>query len=127
MAVKRKLAKAKDELEAPDDAIRAEAAVVEASGEDAMECLRSAAEEQLRRYAPKIALALGKKAACGDLNSAKFLLQVTKEKAGPGRWRRRDAPSEAQRLAAEPQWQGPVPDLTDESSGDSSGGAGLQS
>jgi hypothetical protein len=92
---------------APEAAIRAEADADPPAEENGMECLRSAAEEQLRRNAKKIATALAAKAASGDLNCAKFLLLVTKEnpKASPSR--RRDGPSEAERLAAEPPWQEP--------------------
>ncbi len=108
MTASRQRKKEKNEREAQGKAICAQADALELAGEEGLECLRSAAEEQLRRYAGKIALALGKKAARGDLNSAKFLLQVTKEKPRPGRSRRRDGPSEAQRLAAEPLWQDPL-------------------
>jgi hypothetical protein len=98
----------------PDDGMGeemdAEAGAVEASGADAMEYLRSAVEEQLLRNADKIATALAERAARGDLNAAKICLLLIKEKPRPGRWRRRDAPSEAQRLADGPQWQDPVPD-----------------
>ncbi len=108
MTISRQRKKVKNQCKAQEEAICAQADAIEPAAEDALECLRSAAQEQLRRYAGKIALALGKKAACGDLNSAKFLLQVTKEKPRPGRSRRRDGPSEAQRLAAEPLWQDPL-------------------
>jgi hypothetical protein len=109
MTAKRKQQQ-ENEQEASAEVISAEAGAEELPGEDGIDCLRIAAELQLRRYAGKIALALGKKAACGDLNSAKFLLAITKEKPRPGRSRRRDGPSEAQRLAAEPPWQEPPPD-----------------
>jgi hypothetical protein len=91
----------------PEAAIRAEADVDAPAQENGMECLRSAAEEQLRRNATKIATALADKAASGDLNCAKFLLLVTKESPKTDPTRRRDGPSEAERLAAEPPWQEP--------------------
>jgi hypothetical protein len=94
----------------PQEAIRAEAE--EPACEDAMECLRCAVEEQLRLNAGKIAKALAEKAACGDLNAAKLFLVVIKEKPRPRRSRRRDGPSEAQRLAAEPPWQEPPAELS---------------
>ena len=109
MTAERKLQQEEDELAAPDDAICAEADADAMAGEGGMECLRTAADEQLRRNASKIASALAEKAACGDLNATKFLFLVTKEKPRPARWRRRSGPSEAQRLAAEPEWQEPSP------------------
>jgi len=90
------------------------AAADELAGEDAIECLRSAVEEQLRRNAGKIARALAEKAACGDLNAAKLFLLLIKEKPQPRRSGRRDGPSEAQRLAAEPTWQEPRAELSAE-------------
>lgn len=91
----------------PAVAIRAQADADAPAQENGMECLRSAAEEQLRRNAAKIATALANKAASGDLNSAKFLFLVTKEKPRMSLSRRRTGPSEAERLAAEPPWQEP--------------------
>jgi hypothetical protein len=110
MAARRKPEETGRACAAPEDAVDAEAGAVEASGADAMEYLRSAVEEQLLRNADKIATALAERAARGDLNAAKICLLLIKEKPRPGRWRRRDAPSEAQRLADGPQWQDPVPD-----------------
>jgi hypothetical protein len=102
-------------VDSPGEILGAEASAYE----DGMECLRSAAEEQLRCLAGQIALALGKKAAGGDLNSAKFLLAVAKERTRKGPWLRRDGPSEAQRLAAEPRWVEPVTEPSAESEDDS--------
>jgi hypothetical protein len=114
MAARRKPEETERACAMPDDGMGeemdAEAGAVEASGADAMEYLRSAVEEQLLRNADKIATALAERAARGDLNAAKICLLLIKEKPRPGRWRRRDAPSEAQRLADGPQWQDPVPE-----------------
>jgi hypothetical protein len=52
-----------DELEEPGDAIRTEASTDDTGIDDGMECLRKAAEEQLRQNAGKIASEVGKKAA----------------------------------------------------------------
>jgi hypothetical protein len=89
-----------------------------------MERLRSAAEVQLRRNANKIVTAQGEKAAGGDLSSAKFLLQVIKDKPRSRRWRRRTEPSEAQRLASELPWREPS---TDAPASDSLNSTGLDS
>jgi hypothetical protein len=110
----KKLTKEQPEIAAPGEILCPEMRAEEIAGEDGMECLRSAAEEQLRLHAGEIASALGKKASGGDLSSAKFLLAVVKEKARPTRWGPRDGPTEAQRLAAEPQWEEPPADTSSE-------------
>jgi hypothetical protein len=103
------------EIDTPGEILCAEMRAEEYPEDGGLERLRSAAEEQLRLHAGEIAVALGKKALSGDSNSAKFLLAISKEKPRPVRWRPRDGPTEAQRLAAEPQWEEPA---------DSSGDAG---
>lgn len=107
MTATRQLKEEHNECEAAEGPIRAAADADEPAPEDGMECLRSAAEEQLRQNAGKIAKALAEKAACGDLNATKILFLVIKERPRSARWRRRTGPSEAQRLAAEPPWQEP--------------------
>jgi hypothetical protein len=106
------------EIGTPGQILCPEIRAEEFADEDGLECLRKAAEEQLRLHAPNIAAALGKKAAGGDLNSAKLLLAITKEKPRPVRWRPRDGPTEAQRLAAEPQWEEPPADTPGETEDD---------
>jgi hypothetical protein len=114
----KKLKQEQFEIPTTGEILCAEVSAEEFADQDGMECLRSAAEEQLRQNAGNIARALGKKAAGGDLNSAKFLVAITKEKARGNRWRPRDGPTEAQRLAAEPQWEEPPPDSSGESGDD---------
>jgi hypothetical protein len=108
----------------PEEAISTEVCAADPGCDDAMERLRSAAEVQLRRNANKIVTAQGEKAAGGDLSSAKFLLQVIKDKPRSRRWRRRTEPSEAQRLASEPPWREPS---TDAPASDSLNSTGLDS
>jgi hypothetical protein len=114
----KELKKEQLEINTPGEILCAEMSAEESADEDGMECLRSAAEEQLRLYAANIAAALGKKALGGDLSSAKFLLAIVKEKPRPIRWRPRDGPTEAQRLAAEPQWEEPPADTSSECGND---------
>jgi hypothetical protein len=108
----------------PEEAISTEVCAADPGCDDAMERLRSAAEVQLRRNANKIVAAQGEKAAGGDLSSAKFLLQVIKDKPRSRRWRTRTEPSEAQRLASEPPWREPS---TDAPASDSLNSTGLDS
>jgi hypothetical protein len=102
------------EIATPGEILCAELRAKEFADDDGLECLRRAVEEQLRLHARKIAEALGKKAKDGDLNSLKLLLVITKEKARTIRWRPRDGPTEAQRLAAEPPWEEPPADASGE-------------
>jgi hypothetical protein len=76
-------------------------------GEGGFESLRSAAENQLGKRGRKIAEAFGEKAQGGDLNSAKFLVSVAKDKAGKGAGKKRRRPSTAERLAHELPWEQP--------------------
>jgi hypothetical protein len=103
----KKLTRGNREIETTGEILCPEVRAQEFTDEDGMECLRSAAEEQLRLHGGEIAAAQGKKAVGGNLNSAKFLIAILKEKARPIRWRPRDGPTEAQRLAAEPPWEEP--------------------
>lgn len=82
------------------------------ANEDGFESMRSAADRQLGQNSRQIAEAFGKKAADGDLNSAKFLVAVAvaEKKASKTTRKKRHGPTEAQRLALEPQW---VPPQTD--------------
>jgi hypothetical protein len=102
------------EIATPGEILCAELRAKEFADDDALECLRRAIEEQLRLHAREIAEALGKKAKDGDVNSLKLLLVITKEKARTIRWRPRDGPTEAQRLAAEPPWEEPPADASGE-------------
>jgi hypothetical protein len=76
--------------------------------ENGFESLRSAAECQLGKRGRKIAEAMGVKAESGDLNSAKFLVSVAKDKAGKGAGKKRRGPSTAEQLAHEPPWEPPA-------------------
>jgi hypothetical protein len=78
------------------------------AGEDGFESLRAAADKQLGKHSGKIAEALGKKAADGDLNSAKFLVAVAEKKERKGARKKRRGLSVAERLALEPQWEEPA-------------------
>jgi hypothetical protein len=106
------------EIATPGEILCAELRAEEFADDDGLECLRRAVEEQLRLHAEEIAEALGNKAKDGDLNSLKLLLVISKEKARPIRWRPRDGPTEAQRLAAEPEWEEPPTETSDEGSDD---------
>jgi hypothetical protein len=85
------------------------------------ESMRSAVERQLGQNSRQIAEAFGKKAAGGDLNSAKFLVAVAvaEKKTKKTMRKKRDGPTEAQRLALEPQWQDPS--ATDTEAGSAGG------
>jgi hypothetical protein len=73
--------------------------------EDGFEILRCAADAQLGRRSGEIAEALGKKAADGDLNSAKFLLTVAEKKGNKNARKMRRGLLVAQSLAREPPWE----------------------
>ncbi|MGA7340408.1 MAG: hypothetical protein WBE72_09375 [Terracidiphilus sp.] len=88
-----------------------------AAAEDGMESFRSAAEMQLSIHGDKIAKLIGDKAALGDLNCAKLLVGVAKDKARKNTKKKKRGPSMAQRIAAEPPWEEPVPDPDAEISG----------
>ncbi|HUA93003.1 MAG TPA: hypothetical protein VL991_10565 [Terracidiphilus sp.] len=79
-----------------------------AENEDGLESLRSAAHRQLGKNSNKIAETLGKRAAEGDLNSAKFLVAVVKENAGKASRKKRPGPSAVERLLLEPVWEEPL-------------------
>jgi hypothetical protein len=85
--------------------------------EDGFETLRSAADEQLGRRSGEIAEALGKKAADGDLNSAKFLLTVAEKKGNKNSRKIRRGLLVAENLAHEPPWKEP-PEMKTESGPD---------
>jgi hypothetical protein len=76
--------------------------------EDGFETLRSAADEQLNRRSSQIAEALGKKAAKGDLNSAKFLLTVAEKKGNKNARKTRRGVVVAESIAQERPWEGPA-------------------
>jgi hypothetical protein len=76
--------------------------------EDGFESLRSAADRELGKNSRKIAVALGEKAARGDLNSAKFLVAMVEKKAGKGARKKRHGPSAVERLLLEPAWEEPA-------------------
>jgi len=86
----------------------AQAGGEEQANGDGMECLSNAVDSQLRSRGTEIAEKLGEKAASGDLNSAKLMLSVAKEKSARGRKKTRSGASEALRLAAEPEWKEPA-------------------
>jgi hypothetical protein len=75
--------------------------------EDGIESLRTAADRQLGKRGSNIAEALGKKAAEGDLNSAKFLVSVAEKKGRKRAKTKRRDPSVEDQLALEPQWEEP--------------------
>jgi hypothetical protein len=117
------------ELETPNGCIfgleangRIEASANDQPDEGGMESLRTAADVQVRLKANDIVSKVAEKAASGDLNSAKFLVMILKEKARAVPWRRKSGPSEAARLAAEPPWEEPP-----EPSSDDAGDADLES
>jgi hypothetical protein len=78
--------------------------------EDGLERLRSAADRELEKKGHQIAEAIGKKAAEGDLNSAKFLLAVLEKKSGKGARKKRSGPGAVEKLLLEPVWEEPLKD-----------------
>ena len=74
---------------------------------DGAERLRQAADKRVGRNSDKLADLLTEKALAGDLASAKVLVGLAeRKKASLEPKKRRRGPSLAERLAAEPEWQG---------------------
>jgi hypothetical protein len=78
-----------------------------AARKDGAEQLRQAADRRVSRISEKLADLLEGKALEGDLASTKVLFGLAERKQPiPAPVKRRRGPSPAERLAAEPQWQG---------------------
>jgi hypothetical protein len=77
------------------------------SRKDGAEQMRQAADRRVGRISEQLADMLEGKALKGDLNSAKVLFGLAERKKPiPEPVKRRRGPSLAERLSAEPQWQG---------------------
>lgn len=113
--------KPKNERSAANEASKraSDSAQEKEAQEEGFESLRVAAEKQLGQRGSKIAEALGRKAADGDLNSAKFLVAVAEKKESKGKRKKRPGMSLAEQLEREPPWEEPA-----EADGDSDAGSG---
>lgn len=102
---------------------RPTAKAIEEEAGDGAEQLKQAAESVIGKNSRKIAEVLLKKTIKGDISSAKLLLTLAESKKKKededkrkreGEERRRQNSFLLQRLATEPQWEGPEPEDDDE-------------
>jgi len=78
-----------------------------AARKDGAEQMRQAADRRVGRISEQLADLLEEKALKGDLASAKALFGLAERKKPiPAPVKRRHGPTQAERWAAEPQWQG---------------------
>jgi len=84
-----------------------QASRVKTACKDGVEQLHQAADKQVYEISEKLAEMLKKKALKGDLASAKTLVGLAeRKKPQPEPKKKRRGPSMAERLAAEPEWEG---------------------